>query len=156
MHDYHHVKKKRIRLGSTLAGPARTPAGISLITAYLTRHRSPSNQWDSGIDRRCSSSLTWSVLSSQALTLCDRSQGGFHSDGHATIGSNESCMIWGMPHLGTSVLVVFLGFTPVLNIALVPRETATLDFLVFLLIFPPVAVPSTRLPNSLPRMADGG
>ena len=40
---------------------------------------------------------TWAVLSSQALTLCQRSHDGSDSHGRATIGSNGSSFIWRMP-----------------------------------------------------------
>ena len=38
----------------------------------------------------------WAVLSSQTMTVCQRSYNGSDSHGHATFGSNGSCMIWRM------------------------------------------------------------
>ena len=42
-------------------------------------------------------SVPWAALSAQAPTLCQRSNDGSDSRGHATIGSSGSCTIWRMP-----------------------------------------------------------
>ena len=59
-------------------------------------HRSSSRQQARGIDRQRSFCI-WAVLSTQAPILCQRSNGGSDSHGHATVDSSGNCTMWRLP-----------------------------------------------------------